>query len=217
MDGMTNLHYAEKSDAITMGNKISEKAIKIADINGVMCDKHGVEIAKAIMQDVTLLPAGKYNLFSLTKMMKKGWKLSGDDNAIVLTINDKTIAFDIKIPTPKGLLYAMYMKKAVTEVAGAGTDGGAKLLITEIHDKLGHVNEDMARKKAKVIGRNLTVGGMKQPCEACAAGKAKQKNAPKKSKHEEAKEYNERIYLDIATVKRQDNENDKDMKITGAN
>jgi hypothetical protein len=42
------------------------------------------------MQDVTLLPStGKYNLFSLKKMMKKGWKLSGDDNAIVLTKDDK--------------------------------------------------------------------------------------------------------------------------------
>ena len=55
-----------------------------------MCDKeHEVEIAKATMQDVTLLPMGKYNIFSLTKMMKKGWKLSGDDNAIVLTKDDK--------------------------------------------------------------------------------------------------------------------------------
>jgi len=31
------------------------------------------------------------------------------------------------------------MKRAVTEVAGAGADCGAKLSITEIHDKLGHV------------------------------------------------------------------------------
>jgi len=50
MDGMTNLRDAEKSDAITMGNGISEKAVKIANINGVMCDMHGVEIAKATMQ-----------------------------------------------------------------------------------------------------------------------------------------------------------------------
>jgi hypothetical protein len=42
-----------------MGNGISEKAVKIADINGVMCDRHGIEIAKATMQDVTLLPMGK--------------------------------------------------------------------------------------------------------------------------------------------------------------
>jgi len=92
---------------------------------------------------------------------KKGWKLSGDDDAIVLTMNDKTITFDIKIPTPKGLLYAMYMKRLVSEVAGAGADCGAKLSIREIHDKLGHVNEDMARKTANAIGWNLTVGGMR--------------------------------------------------------
>ena len=44
------------------------------------------------------------------------------------------------------------MKRAVTEVVGAGTDCGAKLSITKVHDKLGHVDEDMARKTAKVIG-----------------------------------------------------------------
>ena len=51
--GMTNLSDAEKSDTITLGNEICEKAVKIADIHCVMCDKHGVEIAKATMQDVT--------------------------------------------------------------------------------------------------------------------------------------------------------------------
>ena len=50
-----------------------------------------------------------------------------------------------------------------------------------------------------------------------AAGKTKQKNVPKESKHEESKENNERIFLDIATVKRQENDNNKDMKITRAN
>jgi hypothetical protein len=75
--GMTNLCDADKSDAITMGNGISEKAVKIADIKGTMCDKHGVEIAVAKMTDVTFIPTGKYNLFSLTKMMKGGWKLNG--------------------------------------------------------------------------------------------------------------------------------------------
>ena len=41
-----------------------------------------------------------------------------------------------------------------------------------------------------------------QPCDACSAGKAKQKNVPKASEHEAARENNERIYLDIATVKK---------------
>jgi hypothetical protein len=109
--GMTNLCDADKSDAITMGNGISEKAVKIADIKGTMCDKHGVEIAVAKMTDVTFIPTGKYNLFSLTKMMKGGWKLNGDDNTIYLMKDDKTIVFDIKIPTPKGVLYAMYLKR----------------------------------------------------------------------------------------------------------
>jgi len=44
-------------------------------------------------------------------------------------------------------------------------------------------------------------------CEACAAAKAKQKNVPKESPHVPAKANNERIYLDIATIKAPSNVN----------
>jgi hypothetical protein len=41
-----------------------------------------------------------------------------------------------------------------------------------------------------------------KPCEACAAGKAKQKNVPKESEHKLADKDANRIFLDIATVKK---------------
>jgi hypothetical protein len=43
--------------------------------------------------------------------------------------------------------------------------------------------------------------GTLKPCEACAAGKAKQKNVPKNCDEEKIKNDESQIYLDIATVK----------------
>ena len=40
-----------------------------------------------------------------------------------------------------------------------------------------------------------------KPCDSCAAGKAKQKNICKESDHQPAKNSNERIFLEIATLK----------------
>jgi hypothetical protein len=44
--------------------------------------------------------------------------------------------------------------------------------------------------------------GSCKPCEACAAGKAKQKNVPKESEHKLANKDANQIFLDIATVKK---------------
>jgi len=198
--GLTNLRDAGKSDAITMGNGACETAAKIADLGGVMCDKHGTEKGYAVMKDVTLLPNGKYNLFSLTKMMKNGWKLGGDEKLIYLQKGDKKIEFDITIPTPKGVLFAMYMQRD-SEIAGAGADTVVRLTVAQAHDKLGHMGEDLTRKTAKALGWELSQGGLK-PCDACSAGKAKQKNVPKASEHIPATTNNERIFLDIATLRK---------------
>jgi hypothetical protein len=42
-----------------------------------------------------------------------------------------------------------------------------------MHDKLGHCNEDMTRKAAKLLGFEIASGNV-TPCEACTIAKAKQ-------------------------------------------
>jgi hypothetical protein len=56
---------------------------------------------------VTHLPSGKFNLFSLTRLQQQGWLLGRDKTAIWLTNADQKVTFDMKIPTNKGLLFAM--------------------------------------------------------------------------------------------------------------
>jgi hypothetical protein len=67
-----------------------------------------------------------------------------------------------------------------------------------MHDKLGHCNEDMTKKAAKLLGFDIASGNV-TPCEACTVAKAKQQNVPKESQHIPAKESNGRLYLDIAS------------------
>ena len=98
--------------------------------------------------------------------------------------------FDIAIPTPKGMLFAMYIKREKRgkekEIVQATVDAKNSIPIQQAHDHLGHLHEDITRKVAKRLGWTLSRGSLK-PCEACAAGKAKQKNVPKDRDHEVAK------------------------------
>jgi hypothetical protein len=141
--GLVNTRKAKQNEAVTMGNKTVEKAQVIGDLPGTICDKHGNMKSKTVLQDVAYIPTAGYNLFSVTKLMDNGWDLSGDNKTgIVLSKDDKKVVFDIRIPTPKGVLFAMYHKRAV-EVGNVGKDGGLKLTYEQAHDKLGHCSGDL--------------------------------------------------------------------------
>jgi GAG-pre-integrase domain len=94
------------------------------------------------------------------------------------------VVFDIEIPTPRGVIYAMYLQCG-HEVATAAKDN-AKMTIKQAHDKLGHCNEEVMRKIAKQLGWELSPGSL-GVCEACTIGKARQKKVPKLKEDEPAK------------------------------
>jgi hypothetical protein len=71
------------------------------------------------MSDVVYLPTGQFNLFSLTKMTtNQGWILGGDKKGIWLTKEGKKLLFNIAIPTPKGMLFAMYVTREIGREMG---------------------------------------------------------------------------------------------------
>ena len=195
--GMTNLREPAREDNITMGNGDNEQASKIANLFVTVCDNEGNEKTKAKIEDVTLAPTTKFNLFSCSRMMKKGWLLGGDDKTMWLSKGKQRIEFDIVIPTPKGCIYCVYLRRD-TEIAGAAPDSKVKISIKEAHEWLNHANEDDCRKTAKALGWELKAGSLGK-CTACTIGKAKQANISKDSDHEPAKEPNERVNLDIST------------------
>jgi hypothetical protein len=201
--GFVNLKEAT-DETTTMGNGAQEKVAKIGDLPVVMCNNKGVEVSEASLRDVQVLPTAVFNLFSGTKLLNNGWKLEGDEKAMIYKKGNATVTFDIKVPTSRGVLYAMYMKRK-GEVASVATEGQnpkkpTRITIEEAHVQLGHASEDITRNTAKHLGWELKPGGMK-PCEACATAKAKQKNVPSVSEHVKSTENNGRIFLDIATIK----------------
>lgn len=108
--GMKNAKRGTDEDAITMGNGSKEGAAMIGDLPGTMCNKEGNALGDATLKDVAYLPTSRFNLFSITKLQREGWVLHGDKDQISLTKGANSVVFDIVISTPKGAIYAMYLK-----------------------------------------------------------------------------------------------------------
>ena len=71
---------------------------------------------------------------------------------------------------------------------------GVKIDINVMHERLGHASEEIVRQICKESKWHVT--GTFGTCEACALGKAKQKNVPK-----ETFEDKDKFYFDISTIK----------------
>jgi hypothetical protein len=54
------------------------------DIPCVHFDKDGNQVGEVTIPDVSHIPESNFNLFSLTRLLKKGWTLSGNEEHIKL-------------------------------------------------------------------------------------------------------------------------------------
>ena len=68
-------------------------------------NKDGKLIGNLIMTDVSHLSECSFNLFSTTRLQKRGWKLKGTATYIKLNKGDSTLMFDQVFNTPKGGLF----------------------------------------------------------------------------------------------------------------
>jgi hypothetical protein len=131
------------------------------------------------LKNVSYLPNGTFNLLSLTQIILKGWVMGNNKISIWIEKGRNKVTFDLMIPTPKGMMFAMYFARE-TEIAGATIDNDHTMTIEQARVRLGHSSEGATRKTAKALNWTLTKGTLK-PCDACAAGKVKQKDVPKTS------------------------------------
>ena len=95
---------------IVMGNGQKEDAVLKGSVKGEVLDSKGKSQGNIILSDVMYIPNGRYNLISVTKIMKQGWKLEGNGDGMSLSHGNKKLTFDKKIYTTKGLLYAVEIK-----------------------------------------------------------------------------------------------------------
>jgi hypothetical protein len=158
------------------------------------------------LKGVKYVPNSEYNLFSVTQRVKQGWEVGGNrETGLFLKKGEHKIVFDIIIQGGSGLIACMYLKRSANIAAGnnklkVSSKYSRCIPIKLAHDLFGHCDEARTRRMAEAQGFRIARGTL-GPCEACAAGKANQKNVSKESDHEKAKSSNERIFLDISTVK----------------
>jgi hypothetical protein len=202
--GLIDIRTATNDATITMGNGNSELATVIRTPRGTVCNQYENELNKVAIKNVSYLPKGRFNLFSLTQMILKGWAMGNNKTFIWIEKGRNKVTFDLMIPTPKGMTFAMYFA-CETEIAGATIDKDPTMIIEQAHVCLGHSSADVTRKTVNALNWILTKGTLK-PCDACASAKAKQKNVPKTSSMapSNTKKDKSRIYLDIATINRPD-------------
>jgi hypothetical protein len=170
--GFKNAKKGTDNDAITMGNGAREGAAMIGDLQGPMCTKEGNKLAVATLKDVAYLPTLKFNLFSITKLQQDGWILHGNKDQIKLTKGNCSVVFNIVIDTPKGAIFALYLKRN-TELASAATDvinkvhkrAPVSMTIKQAHERFGHANKEATYKAASHLGIKITRGTLKV-CEA---------------------------------------------------
>ena len=88
------------------------------------------------------------------------------------------------------------------------TQRNGKVSADTLHGLMGHINDTACRETAKYLGLKVTRGKMTL-CGACAEARAKQKSLPSRTEivrvvvnpKEVAKKVNERVHLDISTIK----------------
>jgi hypothetical protein len=92
-----------------------------------------------------------------------------------LVCDGATISFDQRIVSSNGFLLETAYTHTVTACTVCTTS--TEIQAKDLHERLGHVNDDCMRLTAKHLGWEIT--GVLDVCEACAVGKAKQKSIPK--------------------------------------
>jgi Arginine methyltransferase-interacting protein, contains RING Zn-finger len=151
---------AGPDDLITVGNGSSMKPEAVGKLKVTVCDKFGVKVNTAILQDVIYSKNARFNMFSITKCMKNGWKLHGDhESGLTIEKDDTKIScFDIKDKTKRGVLFCALLKRnQVDQEVGAVTtdDNKIRLGIKAAHDRLGHFDEEHTRATARLLNWSI--------------------------------------------------------------
>jgi hypothetical protein len=146
-----------------------------------------------------------FNLFSVTKMLLKGYMLKGNRYSLTVWNQTQMIVFDIMIHTKNGALYcARFIRKLSNDpetanllVQGEEKDLKVSKKILKVnvkcaHECLGHLSANMTWKDLAQLRMVLSRTAFFK-CKACAIGKAKQHNIPKKTLEEKAAIFNGRV------------------------
>lgn len=103
----------------TVGNGHVMEATKIGNLLVKMCDRNGKEVADALLKEVQMLKRSPFNLLSITKLLKLGFKMSGDYNSITFMRENFRLVCDIVVQPNHGMLFTVKLKPRQNEIAAA--------------------------------------------------------------------------------------------------
>jgi hypothetical protein len=91
LDGLYNLQKEET--IVKIGNGLKLKSTTTGTLKGIVEQNDGTRI-NVILNDMAYVPELTANLFSITKALQNGFKLSNEENIMILSKGSKTIKFD---------------------------------------------------------------------------------------------------------------------------
>ena len=100
------IEMKEDARQITIGDGSNMAIKQIGKWQGMITDKTGKQ-QLITLDEVCYVPELKYNLMSLTKALKNGWILSGNNQQLSLRKADEEMIFDKKIHSSNGHIFGI--------------------------------------------------------------------------------------------------------------
>ena len=170
------------------------------NIAGTWCNKFGINLLKAMSKDIQYNPKSNFNLFSIGKAIKEGWKSSGDRQGLVLMKDSAKLVFDIKIMAKNGVIFCAYLKSKY-KIAAILASTSKTMSIEKAHMMTGYHDNMQIHRIALEFGWPLKEGPV-MPCKTCSIRKARQLVVNKHvDNSKKATKAGERIFSDSTTFK----------------
>ena len=128
---------------------------------------------KIILENIYHIPKLWYNLFSVLESLRKGWKITNDGLKIEIKKGRSAITFDRVIRCPTGHLTGVKLIPEDDTSLIATHERKMKVKYIDAHAKLFHANDEVVKNTGENLNWKID-DDEKEPCIACALGKAKQ-------------------------------------------
>ena len=143
-----------------------------------------------------MVPDMYCNLISMTKLMDKGYMITGKNNEIKVEKKRTSIIFDRKVRSGNGILVGLAL---IRKKENFTSKKKVKNEIVSAHHVLGHPSDALTRATKKKHGMH-THHLSSHPCENCIISKIRKKNLGKIAKKKAVKR-GDRVYFDASSIK----------------
>lgn len=188
----------EINEPVTIGNGKTLRATKIGKLRRTVHQTNG-DTLDIIIPDYKHVPELHVNLFSITKALELGWKLTNKGVMMILNKNGRQIRFDRIYKTDNGKLCGVnILPRFESGEMAFPAESGKAWDINRMHRVFNHASEEVLRATAKDNGWQVT--GTFETCRDCHESNAKQKGVAKSTETKSDKP-GERLFMDFTSIK----------------